>query len=130
VYRESRHPTDIEWDTTSTKKWKEMTESAPASSDEGEPAVQPAKCSSHSSHSDEEESSSGETASEGEASEGNGDASEGGDDDTSEESSTGSLGEVEQSLSSMVKKGGVKYLIPLLANAVPLGSDISDTQNI
>jgi hypothetical protein len=48
VYGESRHPIDVEWDTTSTRKWKEIAESTLASSDKGEPAEEPVEYSSHS----------------------------------------------------------------------------------
>jgi len=56
-----------------------------------------------------------------------GECSEGSDDDSQ---SAKSMDEVEETLSYLVKHGGVRYLNTLLAAAVPPGSEIPDTCNI
>ena len=120
VYGESRHPAQIERDTTSTKTWKALTESEPNSLDNGssEGSFHEAEGPPpHPSPPQAEEESSGSL---GERSE----------HDEATSSGTDSHDEVEHALSHLVKQGGVQMLNALLANAIPPASAVPDTRHI
>jgi len=117
VYGEQRHPTDIERDTSHTTTWREMTQMQQRSQMSSSPSdhfqeTNPGPSPHHSS--DDPDQSLGE------CSEGSDDSSE----------SARSVDEVEDTLSYLVKHGGVRNLNALLAIAVPPGSEIPDTCNI
>ena len=114
VYGEQRHPTDIERDTACTTTWREMTESEhrSLSSSDHFQDTNPGPAPMFSSDKPDQ--------SFGECSEGSDDSSE----------SVKSVDEVEETLSYLVKHGGVRNLNTLLAAAVPPGSEIPDTCNI
>ena len=117
MYGESRHPTQIERDTTCTTIWRALTESRsdiPENQSSPEsfhdlkdlpPCTSPSQMERKSSSSTED------------CSEGSDDASNG----------TNSHDEVEYALSHLVEHGGVQKLNVLLANAIPPQSAILDT---
>ena len=113
MYGETRHPTDIERDTTRTKTWEELTGSRPSSS---------AEQSEEEFHETNPRSSRPPDLTPSESS----------GEDSGEEGSTSSgadsQDEVEKSLSTLAKNGGVRNLSALLATAVPLASDVPDTR--
>jgi len=117
VYGEQRHPTDIERDMRRTQMWREMTDEQHRSR----------SISSHSDHFQETNPGPSPPHLSNDPDQSLGEHSEGSDDSSQ---SAKSVDEVEETLSYLVKHGGVRYLNTLLAAAVPPGSEIPDTHNI